>query len=236
MPDAIWAVSRLPPDLSRGPGRAPVSTPLWKFTTRHQRFAHARLSDPYLTRSLPRLFPLRSPRPALNRRSQRWFGASPCRATPEDLPPSLTQHRFQKLLHQRLLQRSWHTTCAFSKNVLTVLNREFDGDFDLAAFDHIVLWDSDNQWIEMRLRSRHRQTVTLRGLGLVVTFAAGEDLRTEISAKFEPDRLAAEVRGAGLEISQLWTEPTHHYGLALISPAPDRAVDAVSSRFGEEAG
>jgi hypothetical protein len=55
--------------------------------------------------------PLRSPRPALNRRSQRWFETSPCRATPEDLPPSLTQHRFQKLLHQRLLQRSWHTTC-----------------------------------------------------------------------------------------------------------------------------
>jgi len=65
MPDAVWAVNRLPPDLSRGPGHAPVSTPLWKFTTRHQRFAHARLPDPYLTRSLPRLFPLRSPRPAL---------------------------------------------------------------------------------------------------------------------------------------------------------------------------
>ncbi|MEU0027401.1 L-histidine N(alpha)-methyltransferase [Streptomyces sp. NPDC006335] len=111
-------------------------------------------------------------------------------------------------------------TSAFSKNALTVLNREFDGDFDLAAFDHTVLWDSHNQWIEMRLRSRHRQTVTLRGLGLAVTFAAGEDLRTEISAKFEPDRLADEVRAAGLEISRLWTEPTHHYGLALISPAP----------------
>ena len=110
MPDATRAVSRLPPDLSRGPGLAPISTPLEFITTRHQRFALARLPDPYLTRSLPRLFPLRSPRPALNRRSQRWFEASPCRATPEDLPPSLTQHRVQKLLHQRLLQRSWHTT------------------------------------------------------------------------------------------------------------------------------
>ena len=96
MPDAIWAVGRLPPDLSRSPALAPVSTPMEFITTRHQRFAHARLPDPHLTRSLPRLLPQRSPRPALNRRSLRWFGASPCRATPEDLPPSLTQHRFQR--------------------------------------------------------------------------------------------------------------------------------------------
>ena len=56
MPDAIWAVSRLPPDLSRSPGHAPVSTPLRKLTTRQQRFAFARLPDPHLTRSSPRLF------------------------------------------------------------------------------------------------------------------------------------------------------------------------------------
>ena len=109
MPDAIWAVSRLPPDLSRSPGHAPVSTPLRFITTRQQRFAFARLPDPHLTRSPPRLFPQRSPRTALNRRSLRWFEASPCRATPEDLPPSLAQHRIQWLLHQALLQRSWHT-------------------------------------------------------------------------------------------------------------------------------
>ena len=110
MPDAIRAVSRLPPDLSRGPGHAPVSTPLRFVTTRQQRFAFARLPDPHLTRSLPRLFPQRSPRTAFNRRSLRWFGISPCRATPKDLPPSPAQHRIQWLLHARLLQRSWHTT------------------------------------------------------------------------------------------------------------------------------
>lgn len=56
MPDAVWAVSRLLPDLSRDPGLAPVSTPLKFVTTRHQRFAHARLPDPHLTRSTSRLF------------------------------------------------------------------------------------------------------------------------------------------------------------------------------------
>jgi hypothetical protein len=113
MPDAIWAVSRLPPDLSRSPGPAPVSTPLRKLTTRQQRFAFARLPDLHLTRSSPRLFPQRSPRTALNRRSLRWFEASPCRATSEDLPPSPAQHRIRWLLHRTLLQRSWHTTCYF---------------------------------------------------------------------------------------------------------------------------
>lgn len=97
MPDAIRAVSRLPPDLSRSPGHAPVSTPLRFVTTRQQRFAFARLPDPHLTRSSPRLFPQRSPRTALNRRSLRWFEASPCRATPKDLPSSPAQHRLQRL-------------------------------------------------------------------------------------------------------------------------------------------
>ena len=83
MPDAIRAVSRLPPDLSRGPGHAPVSTPLKFVTTRQQRFAFARLPDPHLTRSLPRLFPQRSPRTALNRRSLRWFENLPLQGDPE---------------------------------------------------------------------------------------------------------------------------------------------------------
>jgi hypothetical protein len=56
MPDAVRAVGRLPPDLSRDPALAPVSTPLRFLTTRHQRFALARLPDPHLTRSSPRLF------------------------------------------------------------------------------------------------------------------------------------------------------------------------------------
>jgi len=111
MPDAIWAVSRLPPDLSRSPALAPVSTPLEFVTTRHQRFAPARLPDPHLTRSLPRLLPQRSPRPALNRRSLRWFEASPLQGDPGG-PTSISHTApLPKALHQRLLQRSWHTNC-----------------------------------------------------------------------------------------------------------------------------
>src|SRR3954453_4904744 len=75
-------------------------------------------------------------------------------------------------------------TAAFNRNVLSVIDRELDADFDPEAFDHVAVWDADSEWIEMRLRARREQTVHVRALGLDIGFAAGEELRTEISAKF----------------------------------------------------
>lgn len=115
-------------------------------------------------------------------------------------------------------------TAAFNLNVLTMLNRELRADFDLSAFEHVALWDAANDWIEMRLRSRREQTVVLHSLGLQVSFAPGEDLRTEISAKFRPYRLAGEMSQAGLQVSHWFTDPDQLYGLALVArddePAP----------------
>ncbi|MCU0314403.1 MAG: L-histidine N(alpha)-methyltransferase, partial [Solirubrobacteraceae bacterium] len=82
-------------------------------------------------------------------------------------------------------------TAQFNLNVLAVLNRELGADFDLGAFEHVAFYDRDQEWIEMRLRARSRQRVTIPGAGgLVVDFAPREELRTEISAKFTPERLA----------------------------------------------
>jgi L-histidine N-alpha-methyltransferase len=63
-------------------------------------------------------------------------------------------------------------TAAFNKNVLAVVNRELGDDFDPGAFDHVALWDSVNEWIEMRLRSRTAQTMKVPALDLAVGFAA----------------------------------------------------------------
>ncbi|MFH9861447.1 L-histidine N(alpha)-methyltransferase [Streptomyces sp. NPDC017202] len=106
-------------------------------------------------------------------------------------------------------------TAAFNKNVLAVVNRELGGDFDPGAFDHVALWDAENEWIEMRLRSRTAQTVKLRALGLAVDFAAGEELRTEISAKFREARVRAELSAAGLELSRWWTDREGRFALSL---------------------
>ncbi|MEV7032966.1 L-histidine N(alpha)-methyltransferase [Streptomyces sp. NPDC093272] len=106
-------------------------------------------------------------------------------------------------------------TAEFNKNVLAVVDRELDADFDPAAFDHVALWDAEQEWIEMRLRSRVAQTVKVPALDLAVDFAAGEELRTEISAKFRRDGVTAELAAAGLELTHWWTDPQGRFALSL---------------------
>ncbi|WP_016823515.1 L-histidine N(alpha)-methyltransferase [Streptomyces viridosporus] len=106
-------------------------------------------------------------------------------------------------------------TAAFNKNVLTVINRELGADFDPAAFDHVALWDAGHEWIEMRLRSRVAQTVKVPALDLAVDFAAGEDLRTEVSAKFQKEGVRDELDSAGLELTRWWTDEAGRFALSL---------------------
>ncbi|MFF4793086.1 L-histidine N(alpha)-methyltransferase [Streptomyces sp. NPDC001276] len=106
-------------------------------------------------------------------------------------------------------------TAAFNKNVLSVVNRELGADFEPDAFDHVALWDTTNEWIEMRLRSRTAQTVKVPALDLAVHFAAGEELRTEVSAKFRKDRVSVELAATGLELERWWTDGEERFALSL---------------------
>ena len=109
-------------------------------------------------------------------------------------------------------------TAAFNRNVLAVINRELEGDFDLGAFDHVAWWDAEAEWIEMRLRSTRAQVVTIGALDLEVAFAAGEAMRTEVSAKFRRVGVAAELAAAGLQLSRWWQDPAGDFGLSLSVP------------------
>jgi L-histidine N-alpha-methyltransferase len=106
-------------------------------------------------------------------------------------------------------------TAAFNKNVLTVVDRELGADFDADAFDHVALWDGDNEWIEMRLRSRTDQTVKIPALDIAVEFTAGEELRTEISAKFRKEGVRSELAVTGLELAHWWTDREGRFALSL---------------------
>lgn len=106
-------------------------------------------------------------------------------------------------------------TAAFNRNVLSVLDRELDADFDPEQFDHVAVWDPDEEWIEMRLRSRRAQTVHVRSLGLDVEFDAGEELRTEISAKFRRSRVEDELAAAGFHLAEWWIDPAGDFALSL---------------------
>ena len=109
-------------------------------------------------------------------------------------------------------------TAEFNRNVLNVLDRELDADFDPEAFEHVALWDADREWIEMRLRSTREQTVKIPALDLPVHFEQGEELRTEVSAKFRRERVAEELGAAGLRLSQWWTDGGGRFGLSLAEP------------------
>jgi L-histidine N-alpha-methyltransferase len=114
-------------------------------------------------------------------------------------------------------------TAAFNKNVLAVVNRELCADFDVDAFDHVAVWDADREQIEMRLRSALQQSVHIPALDghepFVVRFGRGEELRTEISAKFRRERVERELASAGLRLTAWWTDPAGDFALSLSVPA-----------------
>jgi len=109
-------------------------------------------------------------------------------------------------------------TAQFNKNVLAVLNNELGADFDPDEFEHVAVWDPRNEWIEMRLRSLAGQTVHLPAIGLTVAFAEGEDMRTEVSAKFRRAGVEAELAAAGLAMRSWWTDSAAQFGLSLSVP------------------
>jgi L-histidine Nalpha-methyltransferase len=106
-------------------------------------------------------------------------------------------------------------TAAFNRNVLHVINRELGGDFDPELFDHVAFFDPEHEWIEMRLRARRAHTIRVAQLDLEVAFERGEELRTEISAKFRRARLEADYEAAGLQLDGWFTDPQGWFALSL---------------------
>lgn len=110
-------------------------------------------------------------------------------------------------------------TAAFNKNVLNVLARELGADVDPDDFDHVALWNREEEWIEMRLRARSALTVKIPELGLAVAFERGEELRTEVSAKFRREGVGTELAAAGMELTEWWTDSAGRFALSLATVA-----------------
>jgi L-histidine N-alpha-methyltransferase len=107
-------------------------------------------------------------------------------------------------------------TAEFNRNVLRVINRELGADFDPEAFQHVANWDAERRWMEMRLRATRACEVRIAEVSLTVAFAAGEEMRTEISAKFHPDGVRDELAAAGFATSRRWTD---EYGRFMVTLA-----------------
>ena len=106
-------------------------------------------------------------------------------------------------------------TAEFNRNILRVVNDALHADFHPERFDHVALWDADHEWIEMRLRSSTAQRVQVADVGLDVAFAAGEEMRTEVSAKFRRRGVEAELTAAGFALRHWWTDTAGEFALSL---------------------
>ncbi len=107
-------------------------------------------------------------------------------------------------------------TAAFNINMLSVLNRQFVGNFDPGAFRHLARYDEENEWIEMRLVTTRPVDVRLEKLDLDLKLAAGAQIRTEISCKFTRESLEKHAREAGLCIMGWYTDPESLFAVALL--------------------
>ncbi len=110
-------------------------------------------------------------------------------------------------------------TAEFNTNLLRILNRELDADFDLDRWRHRAVWNAAEEWIEMHLVSEQDQTVHIAALDLDVEFATGEHIRSEISAKFRAQRLDTELAAAGLVTVERWYDDAGDYAVTLARPA-----------------
>jgi len=110
-------------------------------------------------------------------------------------------------------------TAEFNRNMLRVLNEGLKADFEPEAFEHVAFFDEANSWIEMRLRANGAQRVRIEGADLEVTFADGEEVRTEISSKFTVEAVDRELDEAGLRLERFFTDEGGLFGLALAAPA-----------------
>ena len=120
-------------------------------------------------------------------------------------------------------------TADFNRNVLRVVNDGLDADFEPEAFEHVAFFDEANSWVEMRLRANGAQTVRLDGANLEVRFADGEEIRTEISAKFTRDAVERELRAAGLRLDDFFSDGAGLFGLAFARLAVDSAAVSLSA-------
>jgi L-histidine Nalpha-methyltransferase len=109
-------------------------------------------------------------------------------------------------------------TAEFNKNVLRVINAGLEADFDPDAFEHVAFFSEADSWIELRLRAKGAQWVRIDGADLEVTFADGEEIRTEISAKFTREAVERELHAARLRLDEFFTDGARLFGLAFASP------------------
>jgi L-histidine N-alpha-methyltransferase len=106
-------------------------------------------------------------------------------------------------------------TADFNHNVLRVLNRALGADFPVEAFEHVVRWDAEHEWVQLLLQATRPIDVTLAAVDLEISFAAGETLCTAVSTRFHRAGVAAELAAAGFAVERWWPDDTDRFAVTL---------------------
>ncbi len=110
-------------------------------------------------------------------------------------------------------------TAAFNLNLLARINRDLDANFDLAQFDHVARFNPETRSIEMHLRARRRQTVSIQKAALTVAFEEGETIWTENSHKYSLEEVARVVADAGWVCRSQWVDEEWPFAESLLAVA-----------------
>lgn len=111
-------------------------------------------------------------------------------------------------------------TAQFNLNILARLNRELDAGFDLSAFAHRAVWNTERECMELYLVARRRTGAVLGGRR--IEFAEGEAIHTEDSHKYRPERLNALCAEAGWKTVRYWMDPERLFSVWLLRATPGR--------------
>jgi dimethylhistidine N-methyltransferase len=103
-------------------------------------------------------------------------------------------------------------TAAFNRNLLARINRELDADFDLEQFEHLAIFDDQTRSIEMHLRARTDQTVTIAAAGVSIRILRGETIWTETSHKYSQSELVNIAERTGFWPQGQWVD--HEWAFA----------------------
>lgn len=110
-------------------------------------------------------------------------------------------------------------TAAFTLNLVSVLQRELDADIDAGALRHVARWRPGPAWIEIALQAMCPTVLRFPGLDLEVALQEGEEIRTEVSAKYTRETLADRLHAAGLELRAWHTDADGWFAVALTGRA-----------------
>ncbi len=109
-------------------------------------------------------------------------------------------------------------TARFNLNLLTRINRELGGRFDLSRFRHKALFNQGESRIEMHIESLENQSVEIRGIARTITFARGETLHTENSYKYSRQSIQQMAARSGFAVVQHWYDEQDWFSLNLFVP------------------